>query len=99
MTVVDPPPTLSVVDEILAERTRQDKLAAANDGWQVQSDPATDTAYRLGVLGEEIGEVNKETLEMLVGEHNDVSRIRTELVQAAAVCLGWILAIDRGWRP
>lgn len=46
-----------------------------------------------GILTEEVGEATKEMM------HQDNVLLRAELVQAAAVVVQWIRAIDRGEMP
>lgn len=42
---------------------------------------------RLGILGEEFGEVCKAV--------NEVSNLEDELIQTAAVCIRWLEALER----
>lgn len=72
-------------DEIDAERDRQDDKW----GWiGTDSTMAGDDEFKkLGVLGEEFGEVAKALLERDPQEH-----VEEELVQCAAVCVAWIEA-------
>ncbi len=93
---------MSVYDEIVNERTRQEYAATKNRdiGWCSLADPETLTEYRLAVLAEEFGEVAKELNEIRVGSPGSgINRLRAELVQVAAVAVAWIEGIDAGWTP
>ncbi len=89
-----------IYEAIDAERGRQEGLVEANDSWMSLADPDTPDTYRLAVLGEEFGEVCHELVESNDAPSEDVvARVRTELVQLAAVAVAWIEGIDAGWRP
>ena len=68
-----------IVDEILQERKRQGLKWRNQSG---HSDP-----YWLAILTKEVGELAKTIVEGTVD--------RRKLVQAAAVCLAWLEAMDR----
>ena len=82
---------MSVLDEIAAERTRQDRL------WgELNHDPQDYFA----ILSEEIGEVAKEVVEWRFNterkkREDRLVSMRYELIQAAAVAVAMIEAIDR----
>jgi len=52
------------------------------------SSPAVDYTVKVAVLAEEVGEVARAVLDV---EHTD--RLRTELVQVAAVAVAWLEAL------
>jgi NTP pyrophosphatase (non-canonical NTP hydrolase) len=68
-----------VLAEVAAERARQDHK------WGEQNH---EDAFWYLILGEEVGEVAKATLD-------SVQELREELIQVAAVAVSWIEAIDR----
>jgi NTP pyrophosphatase (non-canonical NTP hydrolase) len=76
---------VSVYDEIRAERTCQDALAAAGR-WGGESVATISDDRRLRVLVEEVGEVARAL------EEGD-SQLRAELVQVAAVAVAWLEAL------
>lgn len=78
-----------ILDEILAERARQEELVAEGKFSTscATRDGMTD-AERLAVLVEEVGEAATEVLGRARGA------LREELVQVAAVAVAWIEGID-----
>ena len=80
---------MTIVEEILAERLRQDKR------WREQNHHPF---VWLVILGEEKGEADKAALEATYGD-DPWSNYREELIQTAAVALAAIESLDRGkWR-
>lgn len=85
-----PPPMKAAVKAVVTERQRQDEK------WGEQNHHPV---YWVGMLTEELGEVSKESIELY--QHNGESlaeafgRLRSELVQLAAVALAAIECIDR----
>ncbi len=78
-----------VINEIRAERTRQD------DKWGVQNHHPI---MWLGILGEEYGEACKGALEahfLGYAQTGDHSQYRKELVQVAAVAIAALESHDR----
>jgi NTP pyrophosphatase (non-canonical NTP hydrolase) len=73
---------LAVLDEVGAERNRQEKL------WGPQNHPAS---YYYLILAEEVGEVAKAILE----NKSSVAHTRSELVQVAAVAVAMVESLDR----
>ncbi len=71
--------------DIENERQRQDKKWGGVPG----IDRCDDHTYA-AVLGEEFGEVCKAWLE------RDITNLREELVQVAAVAVAWVEEIDNG---
>ena len=71
-----------IYEEISAERNFQDKK---------HPDFQPDNAHRLAVLTEEVGEVAKGIQE------KDITNLRYELIQVAAVAVRWIEAIDKSY--
>lgn len=75
----------AIRDAVRVERRRQDELWGEVHPDKVGRDPGT----WLAILMEEVGEASKETIE-------DGSGLVTELVQVAAVCEAWLLALMCG---
>lgn len=69
---------------ILRERHRQETLRLAGKFDQTCASPAMESAAKLSVLLEEVGEVAHAINE------NDSLALRTELVQVAAVAVAWL---------
>lgn len=81
-----------IYNEINAERDRQDDKF----GWigTTSTMSGDDEFKKLGVLGEEYGEVSRELLETeFAGVHGTTPHLEEELIQCAAVCVAWIEAI------
>lgn len=77
-----------IYGEVIAERLRQ------NEKWGKQEH---DPIEWLGILGEEVGEVNKACIETYFnyeGADSDYSEYRKELIQTAAVCVAMIECLD-----
>jgi hypothetical protein len=72
--------TRRIFEELLDERFRQDEKFGID--W-LQSD-----LLSFAILGEEFGEVAKEVVEQ------QRAKMRTELVQVAAVAVKWIHSLD-----
>lgn len=92
--------TSKVLDEVFREREKQDQK------WGQQNHSAPEY---LMILGEEVGEANKECLETYfaargprhpeMGEPvEDYSEYRKELIQVAAVAVAMIECLDRNGR-
>lgn len=102
---VPPTPTLAVsqltvlvLHDVAVERGRQEAKCREQrelgvDGWRTCADPQLPDDARLAVLVEEVGEVARELCERRIG-NGDTQRLRTELVQLAAVAVAWIEGID-----
>lgn len=86
---------LEVFTLVEAERNRQEQLKAEGKFLFTCADDAMADTERLAVLTEEVGEVAREVLELqnLVEEKGDVDRLRTELVQVAAIAVAWVEAL------
>lgn len=79
-----------LLEEINEERDRQERLKAQGKFTKTCADDMTNLE-RLSVLAEEFGEAAHEVNETIGGHAAlDVSKLRAELRQVAAVCLGWI---------
>ena len=89
-TMLIPIESYPVVREILAERRRQ------NEKWGEQNHSLLGW---IGILTEEVGEAAKEAVDSELGTTGEegVQRLRTEMVQVAAVALQVIEGIDRAW--
>jgi hypothetical protein len=84
-----PDPLYHVMEDIVHERLRQDEK------WGIQEHSVMKWST---ILGEEFGEACKEALEFdqpYVDDEN-ISKLRAELVQVAAVAAAWIEHLDRG---
>lgn len=92
---------LVVLEEALSairkERARQEQLKAQGKFANTCADAGISNAERFMVLAEEFGEVGHE-LNEAIGEGRilNMTKLRTELVQVAAVCVAWCEAIDTG---
>lgn len=81
---------MSALDDVLAERVKQDEKWGKQDH---------EPAVWLAILMEEVGEVAKEIADGLAGGKWRERDYREELVQATAVGLAALEAFDRGeWR-
>lgn len=72
---------------IAAERARQDARADGGIG-KYAADGRTLLA--LAVLTEEVGEVAKAALNLTIPDNGTTYLLRYELVQVAAVAIGWL---------
>lgn len=72
---------ISIVEEILLERMRQDRK------WGEQNHSRIEW---LGILSEEIGEAAKEVVDIHFSASGDPTNLRYELVQCAAVIVAWL---------
>lgn len=87
----------TVLQEILAERMRQDELKASGQFPFICADLDLLECERLAILGEEFGEVCHEVNEG-IGQNFSILRmenLRKELIQVAAVSLAWIQSLDK----
>lgn len=79
--------TAEVLAEVSLERERQD------DRWGEQNH---DDFVWGAILGEEVGEAHQAALELEFGDsERPNTNLREELIQAAAVAVAWVEAIDR----
>lgn len=94
--------TQAVLADVIRERIRQAELVAAGKLAMDVSDPhweeAGAHALKATILMEEAGEVAKEVYEIVTGPHHDrdlrLSRLRTELIQVAAVAVAWVESLE-----
>jgi hypothetical protein len=92
--------TDAVLSAISAERDRQESLKAAGRFMFTCADDAMTDGECLAVLVEEIGEVAHEINEVIgkrltQGKREAYrERLRTELIQVAAVATAWVERID-----
>jgi len=78
-----------ILNEVFAEREKQDER------WGEQNHEPIEW---LGILGEEVGEVNKACIETYFhyeGSDSDYSEYRKELIQTAAVAVAMVECLDR----
>ena len=101
----------SIFAEVMNERGRQLSLVASGKHAWSMCNPDISQARKLVVLAEEFGEVSKEVCEHMnlhdMARHEIldatqekqialIANIRKELIQIAAVAVGWIEALDKG---
>ena len=81
---------MSITDDIQVERQRQHELWDRHHehGYGDCSHPTVDTAVKVAVLTEEVGEVARAFLA------GNPANMRTELIQVAAVAVAIIEGID-----
>lgn len=90
--------------DIDLERDRQEEIGERkrSEGieWRSCADPLMDGGdwTRFTVLGEEVGEVARATLETSYGSDTN-EHLRQELIEVAAVAVAWVQAIDARNRP
>ena len=84
-----------VYAEVKAERVRQVLLKAAGKFRHTPSDVDMDEGDKLAALMEEVGEASEALLERrgLIGKPKGTD-LRKELIQVAAIAIGWIEALD-----
>lgn len=85
--------TTLVLEEVRRERERQESLLAAGRFPFTAADPTRLNAEKLPILGEEFGEVSKEVYEDGLGARGAAAKLRTELIQLAAVATAWVEAL------
>lgn len=90
-----------VLDHITAERARQEELVRSGKLPFSCADSMVlaggDPGVKLAILTEEVGEVAKEVYERSVFDSDDEdpdTKLRTELVQVAAVAVAWLEALE-----
>jgi NTP pyrophosphatase (non-canonical NTP hydrolase) len=84
----------SITEQIVNERRRQERLKEEGKfPWTLAAVGPSPEA-KLAVLSEEFGEVAREVSEHLTGKRLASVRLRTELIQIAAVCVAWVEALD-----
>lgn len=90
------PPIARVLGDIAGERKRQVRLRDQGRFRHTVACSGMTDGERLGVLGEEFGEVCRALQERL-GSCNDTHHLnlRRELVQVAAVAAAWVERLDR----
>lgn len=84
-----------ILDDIVEELSRQKSLKQAGKFAYTCADLEMNHLERFAVLGEEFGEAAHEVNEGNGGRPIDEKKLRTELVQVAAVCVAWIEALDK----
>ena len=87
----------SICDEVLDELQRADRLQ--KQGKFPKTIGMCNDFEALAVLVEEVGEVSHEVNET-IGRTPDaeyLKRLRTELIQTAAMAVGWVRRIDNPW--
>jgi hypothetical protein len=85
---------LIIGEMALAEVQAEAARAHAHHGSDSLYYPSATSERRLAILSEEAGEVAREVNELHHGTPGSLERLRAALVQAAAVTLTWIQALD-----
>jgi len=81
------PASGDVIDEVLSEVGRATKKFPT---WPTRALDA------VGVLNEEVGELNKEILQMTYEPHKtDKSKVRAEAIQAAAMAIRFLMSLEK----
>lgn len=78
-----------ILDEVVAERARQERLKASGKFSYTCADLEPTPGAKTAILGEEYGEVCRAVCE------EDNEQLRVELIQAAAVAVAWVQSLDR----
>jgi|GEM_PF-2507250 len=85
----------NILDDVSAERERQEHLKAMGKFPHTPADPGALTAPEsLAVLAEEFGEVAMLVADAVTGRPLDPGNLREELIQVAAVCVAWVEGLD-----
>lgn len=84
-----------ILSDVVEELKRQDLLKKSGKFAHTCADLEMTHLERLAVLAEEFGEVAHEINEGIGGRPIDEKKLRTELVQVAAVAVACIEAIDK----
>lgn len=85
-----------VIDDMRAERVRQDQLKAEGRFPYTCADPELSNFHCLTVLTEEVGEVARAVLEAeKLANDSHGKELRKELIQVATVCLAWVEGLDQ----
>lgn len=97
--MIDPDRTRLVLNDVLAERERQEQLVIEGRYPSSAADPELSNYVKLTVLAEEVGEVAQE-VSTLAGRRQcrgtlgTPEALRKELVQVAAIAVAWIEALS-----
>jgi hypothetical protein len=83
-------PFHKVVARVLNERIRQEELCQSGKFAFTCVDEGISHFERLSVLAEEFGEAAHEVNESIGGRKLDLEKLRSELVQVAAVTVAWL---------
>lgn len=84
------------LNAVAAERSRQEVLCNRGKFPWTAAQPGISDEKKLAVLAEEFGEVAKLVTESLIDPNRrSIADLREELIQVAAVALGWSEALDR----
>lgn len=88
--------THEVLDEVDTERRRQEDLKLEGRFTHTCADSELTPSEKVAVLAEEFGEVAHEVTES-IGNHSelDLTALRKELIQVAAVAVAWVECLDR----
>ena len=86
----------NVIADVIIERSRQDNLQKQGRFPWTCADIEVPDANKLAILTEEVGEVAREISESFVWPEDPErrERLRTELIQVAAVAVGWAEGLD-----
>ena len=88
-----------ILEEILDERARQERLREAGKFTHTAASPDDakfSDGWRLAALVEEVGEAAEAAIERagFIGKPKGKD-LRAELIQVAAVCVAWIERLDK----
>lgn len=81
--------TAAELKRVLLERDRQEHLRATGHFQHGPADSALSLPAILAVLAEEVGEVARHVCDDMHGKGLDKAALREELIQVAAVAVGW----------
>jgi hypothetical protein len=88
----------TVVDDVTAERARQDNLRDMGAFRATLADEGLSASDRLAVVAEEFGEVAEHVADALTGAAGrplDERGLREELIQLAACAVAWVEYLDK----
>lgn len=83
-----------IFSDIVEERERQEKLRLEGKfAYGPESDELTNSE-KLAILMEEVGEVARAVCEDIPGSAENLANLREELVQVAALAVGWLEGLE-----
>lgn len=81
----------SDLEKIAEEAAMEIQRAEVKHGQNAMTSLKLDVGRRLGILGEEFGEVCRATTY----DNGDYDNLRKELIQTAAMAIAWVAAMDK----
>jgi NTP pyrophosphatase (non-canonical NTP hydrolase) len=86
----------AVLDEVTAERERQERLRDEGKFPHTCASRGLSYAEKYAILGEEVGEVARHVTEGVIDVTRvDVTKLRKELIEVAAVAVAWAESLTR----